>query len=139
MPASHEVVESKTALTPAAMLNLFARLPHVAPSAQRGAKRLKLCETSVGACFENTLGNGLRVRRSGWRGSPQSGQPIICSDSTRKNIPRGCSTEKQRLVHHSLGEGGNRPPRPASRPAKIFSKHALGRNHAIARAGLGNF
>jgi hypothetical protein len=66
------------------------------------------------ACFENGSGKGLRTRRGGWRGSLQGGQLLICSDSTKENIPPGSSTEQR-----------SHPPRPAARRPEIFSKHAL--------------
>jgi uncharacterized protein (TIGR03790 family) len=68
------------------------------------------------------------------RGGPQSGQPLICSGSTKENLPRGSSTKEQR----------SQPPRPSTalqcspticsdsaRPPELFSKHALSRNDAV--------
>ncbi len=60
-------------------------------------------QDSLGACFENSSGQGLRARRGGWRGA------------TRAHIREKSVTEEQR----------SQPPRPAARPPEIFSKHAL--------------
>src|ERR1700683_344341 len=67
------------------------------------------------ACLENRPERGLRARRGGWRGSPQSRAARVCSDSTSEHPPGGAVSEEQR----------SQPPRPAARPPGIFFKHAL--------------
>jgi len=47
------------------------------------------------ARFKNTRGS-VFAQKALWRGSPQSGQLLICSDSTRKHPPSGAVTEAQR-------------------------------------------